>query len=156
MIINFNTYNDMLAWPNPTNGDIGVINSRAKSYTYDSTQDKWLSENDDKVRYVTTRCADSVTEFAPSLQPNCYTTLDNIHSLVTSLIIGCAELPDTKYVYIFQCKFTTPATLGITTFSVLNFDGTSVTWMGTAPSLKASKTYEISILNKIAIISESV
>jgi len=156
MIINFNTYADMLAWPNPVNGTIGVITSIAKSYIYDSDFSKWLTENDSKVEYVTQNCLDSITEFAPSIQPNSYTTLTNIHSAITSLIIHCATLVDTKYAYIYQCKFTTPATLAITTFSILDADGVAVTWMGSAPSLKASKTYEISILNKLAVITESV
>jgi hypothetical protein len=146
----------MQAWPNPENDDIGIINSIAKSYTYDSVFGKWLTPNDDKVLFVTQNCADDVTSFSPSIEPNCYTTLGNIHSLITSLVINCVTPTDTKYAYSYKCKFTTPVTLGITAFSVLDDIGATVTWMGSAPSLKASKTYYISILNKLAIIAESV
>ena len=156
MIIHFNTYSDMIAWPNPVNGTIGVITSIAKSYIYDSDFSKWLTENDSKVEYVTQNCIDTITEFAPVIQPNSYTTLTNIHSAITSLIIHCAALVDTKYAYIYQCKFTTPATLAITTFSILDADGVEVTWMGSAPSLKANKTYEISVVNGCAVIGVSV
>ena len=36
MIIHFNTYSDMIAWPNPVNRTIGVITSIAKSYIYET------------------------------------------------------------------------------------------------------------------------
>jgi hypothetical protein len=152
MIINFNTYNDMQAWPNPVNGDIGIISSIAKSYTYDSTFGKWLEPVQYKYMNVTKSVDDGATEWAPSIDVNEYTTLNNISSSMTSLIISMGDLPDSYYSYEYKFRFTTPSTLGLTTFSVLDFNGVAVKWLGSAPTLLGGKTYEVSVVGDLAII----
>lgn len=117
MIINFNTYDEMNNWPNPTNEDIGIVKVLAKSYTYDSTQGKWISTNEDKclIKEVSVSDTSSVIQ---KLSANSYSIYSGITSTCTKLGFVLEDLPDTKYLYEYKCKFTTPATLGITVFSI--------------------------------------
>lgn len=246
MAIYFNSYSDMVNFPIPINGTIGVIKSLAKSYTFDATEGKWISSNDDKVLIKTLTAPDGITKFSPAINSGEYSKLENIHSSIAALIISLAELPDANFAYTYTARFATPATMGITTFKavgpgfirvavahdltsrVIKFsaaqlnhiyatladqtivtatesisyvtatstlsvgtetlvlDGSAtedvyfvcsstfgvvtavgtefdlptlydnVTWIGTAPSLEAGKTYEISVLNGLAVISGSV
>jgi hypothetical protein len=156
MNINFSTYASMLAWPNPNDGDMGIIDLINKTYTYNAVAEKWLCPDQDKNVNVTKSAADGATEWAPTIDVNEYTTLNNISSSMTSLIISMGALPDSYYSYEYKFRFTTPATLGLTTFSVLDSSGVAVTWLGSAPALVGGKTYEISVVGNLAIIGASV
>ena len=156
MNINFSTYEAMLAWPNPQDGDMGIIDLINKTYTYNSTVESWLNACQDKNVNTTKSAPDGATSWSPTIVVNEYTTLGNISSSMTSLVISMGDLPDVWYSYEYKFKFTTPLTLGITTFSVLDSNGDSVTWLNSAPSLVANKTYEVSIIENLGIIAGSV
>jgi hypothetical protein len=146
----------MISWPNPNNGDMGIIDLTNKIYTYNSTVSAWLNTCEDKKVNVTKLAPDEATSWNPTINVNEYTTLENISSIMTSLVISMDNLPDSWYSYEYRFKFTTPSTLGITVFSVLDSNGDSVTWLNSAPSLVANKTYEVSIIGNLGIIAGSV
>lgn len=156
MIINFNTYDEMIAWTNPAHNDIGIVKVLQKSYTYNGTIQLWLCPVQDKCVHITQTIPTGATTWAPTIAINEYTYLSGLTSDVTSLIVSMAELPDTWYEYEFRFKFDTPSTLGITTFQVKDSNGTDVTWMGSSPSLVASKTYEVSVIKNLAVIIGTV
>ena len=156
MIINFNTYNDMLAWPNPNPNDIGIVRVLQKSYIYNNSVQQWLCYVQDKAAITAKRADDGTVTWAPTIGFNEYTFLENITSAMTSLIITCGEMPDNVYEYEFRFRFTTPATLGITTFQVKDSNRQNVVWIGASPSLVGGKTYEVSVVKDLAIIGVSV
>lgn len=156
MIINFNTYEDMQAWPNSQPNDVGIVRNLQKAYTYVNTSQRWVCHVQDKYINIAKRVPDEATEYAPTIGFNEYTFIENITSAMTSLIITCAAMPDNFYEYEFRFRFTTPSTLGITTFQVKDSNQQSVVWMGTAPSLVGGKTYEVSVVRDLAIIGVSV
>lgn len=156
MIINFNTYSDMIAWPNPQPNDVGIVHTLQKAYTYVNRSQRWLCHVQDKPVMTIKRADDGAVSFAPTIGFNEYTWIENITSAMTSLIITCAEMPDNYYEYEFSFRFTTPATLGITTFQVKDSNRQNVVWIGTAPALVGGKTYEVSVVKDLAIIGVSV
>ena len=156
MIINFNTYSDMLAWPNPQPNDVGIVHTLQKAYTYVNTSQRWLCHVQDKSVMTIKRADDGAVSFAPTIGFNEYTWIENITSAMTSLIITCAAMPDNFYEYEFRFRFTTPETLGITTFQVKDSNRQNVVWIGTAPALVGGKTYEVSVVKDLAIIGVSV
>lgn len=156
MIINFNTYNDMLAWPNPSANDVGIVRALQKSYIYNNSVQQWVCLVQDKAVITAKRAPDDAVTWTPTIGFNEYTFLENITSAMTSLIITCGEMPDNYYEYEFRFRFTTPATLGITTFQVKDSNRQNVVWLGTAPSLVGGKTYEVSVVKDLAIIGVSV
>lgn len=96
------------------------------------------------------------TEWNPTIEVNNYVTLDNITSSMTSLIIKLSSIPDNTYMYEHSITFTTPETLGIVTFSVIDYYNNPIRWIGESPSLEANKTYEISVVNGIGVIGSVV
>ena len=156
MIINFNTYADMLAWPNPQPNDVGIVRNLQKAYAFVNTSQRWVCHVQDKYINIAKRVPDEATEYAPTIEFNEYAFIENITSAMTSLIITCGEMPDNYYEYEFKFRFTTPSTLGITTFQVKDSNHQNVAWMGTAPSLVGGKTYEVSVVRDLAIIGVSV
>lgn len=156
MIINFNTYNDMISWPNPNANDVGIVRTLQKAYTYNNSVQQWLCPVQDKSEIASKLAPDGATEYAPTIGFNEYTFIENITSAMTSLIITCAEMPDNVYEYEFRFRFTTPATLGITTFQVKDSNLQNVVWLGSEPALVGGKTYEVSVVKDLAIIGVSV
>lgn len=102
------------------------------------------------------RAPDDAVTWTPTIGFNEYTFLENITSAMTSLIITCGEMPENVYEYEFMFRFTTPATLGITTFQVKDSNRQNVVWIGASPSLVGGKTYEVSVVKDLAIIGVSV
>lgn len=156
MIINFNTYNDMISWPNPNANDVGIVRTLQKAYTYVNTSQRWVCPVQNKSDMTIKRADDGAVSFAPTIGFNEYTWIENITSAMTSLIITCAEMPDNYYEYEFRFRFTTPATLGITTFQVKDSNLQNVVWLGSEPALVGGKTYEVSVVKDLAIIGVSV
>lgn len=111
---------------------------------------------ENRIINVTKLAAEGATSWDPIIAVNEYTTLGNISSDMTSLVVSMDTLPDNDYYYEYKFKFTTPETLGITTFSVLDPSGSPVMWLGSAPSLTAGKTYEVSVVGNLAVFGESV
>ena len=156
MIINFNTYNDMLNWPNPQHNDIGIVTVLQKSYTYNGTIQQWLCHAQDRCIETTQVAPTGATEWAPTINVNEFTHLTNISSDMTSLIITMGAIPDPLYYYEFRFNFETPSTLNLATFQVKDSNGTLVNWLGSAPSLVGGKTYEVSVAKNLAVIVGSV
>ena len=99
---------------------------------------------------------DENISWAPTVNPEEFTVLGNITSVMTSLVINLSAPPDSLYCYEYNFRFTTPAVLGITTFSILDHNSTAVSWIGNTPSLRGGKTYEVSVVEGIAVIGASV
>jgi len=117
MIIDFDSYNDMINFPVTENETIGYIKNTAKIYTYDSIRGKWITSNEDKCLIKEVSVSDS-SSVIQKLSANSYSIYSGITSTCTKLGFVLEDLPDTKYLYEYKCKFTTPATLGITVFSI--------------------------------------
>ena len=168
-----NTSNIMLSM----NGSANVIAEKNKAYKvmlcdalHPPSSPIWVKDNlyvisseieiptpeENKIINVTKLAPEGATSWAPIIAINEYTTLGNISSAMTSLVVSMDTLPDNDYYYEYKFKFTTPETLGITTFSVLAPSGSPVVWLGSAPSLTAGKTYEVSVVGNLAVFGESV
>jgi len=117
MIMDFDSYEDMINFPVTEDETIGYIKNTAKIYTYDSTRGTWITSNDDKclIKEITVGDTTSVIQ---KLSANSYSIYSGITATCTKLGFVLEELPDTKYLYEYKCKFTTPATLNITVFSI--------------------------------------
>jgi hypothetical protein len=156
MIINFKSYEEMIAKPNASDGDVGVITSTGKSYVYKASEQQWVSRNQKSrtKRLLTPGTGENIS-WAPTVDPEEFTVLGNITSDMTSLVITLSAPPDSFYCYEYSFRFTTPSILGITTFSILDHNSTAVNWQGYAPSLLGGKTYEVSVVDGLAVIGES-
>jgi len=166
-----NTSNIMLSM----NGSANVIAEKNKAYKvmlcdalHPPSNPIWVKDNlyvisseievisSTRIINVTKLATEGATSWTPIIAINEYTTLGNISSAMTSLVVSMDTLPDNDYYYEYKFKFTTPETLGITTFSVLDPSGSPVVWLGSAPSLTAGKTYEASVVGNLAVIGASV
>jgi hypothetical protein len=157
MIINFKSYEEMVAKPNASDGDVGVIASTGESYEYKESKQQWVSRNQkSRTKRLLTPGTGEDISWAPTVAPEEFTVLGNITSSMTSLVINLSAPPDSVYCYEYNFRFTTPSVLGITTFSILDHNSTAVNWQGYAPSLLGGKTYEVSVVDGLAVIGESV
>src|SRR5574344_84228 len=157
MIINFKSYEEMLAKPNVSDGDVGVIASTGESYEYKTSEQVWIRRSQKRCnKTLLTPGINENISWAPTVNPEEFTVLGNITSVMTSLVINLSAPPDSLYCYEYNFRFTTPAALGITTFSVLDHNSTAVSWIGNTPSLLGGSTYEVSVVDSIAVIGEIV
>ena len=99
---------------------------------------------------------DENISWAPTIKTEEFTVLENITSDMTSLVITLSAPPDSIYCYEYSFRIITPAVSGITTFSILDHNGTAVNWLGYTPALVGGKTYEVSVVDGLAVIGESV
>lgn len=157
MIINFKSYEEMLAKPNVSDGDVGVIASTGESYEYKASGQEWVRRNQKRrTKLLLTPGINENISWAPTVTTEEFTVLGNITSDMTSLVITLSAPPDSFYCYEYKFRFTTPSVLGITTFSILDHNSTAVNWLGNTPLLLGGKTYEVSVVDGLAVIGESI
>lgn len=157
MIINFKSYEEMLAKTNVSDGDIGVIASTRESYEYKESEQEWICRNQKRcTKLLLTPGTNENVTWTPTVNPEEFTVLGNITSDMTSLVITLSAPPDSFCCYEYIFRFTTPSVLGITTFSIHDHNSTAVNWLGNTPSLLGGKTYEVSVVDGLAVIGESV